>query len=55
MKLLDKIAFNRLLNMLLNFILMMAKILKPKDNTTIKPDDKKDNKRWFPRIRKNNT
>lgn len=50
MRLIDKIALNRLLSIITSFILGVIKILSPKDTNTI--DTPKPDKRWRPRWRK---
>jgi hypothetical protein len=50
MRLIDKIALNRLLSIISSFILSVIKILAPK--TTDKVDPPKPDKRWRPRWRK---
>lgn len=49
MKILDKIALNRLISIILNFILTILKLFVPVDKSIT---DKPDRKRWFPNIRK---
>lgn len=46
MKILDKILLNRLINMIMSFIISILKIISPKDDT------KPDRKIWFPKIRR---
>lgn len=50
MKLLDKIALQRLISMILNFILAVLKLVvpKPTDNDSAKPK----RRRIFPRVKK---
>lgn len=50
MRLLDKIALNRLLSIITNFILGVIKILSPKSIEKI--DTPKPDKKWRPRWRK---
>lgn len=50
MRLIDKIALNRLLNIIANFILGVIKIIFPKSVKGI--DSPKPDKRWKPRWRK---
>ena len=50
MKLLDKIALNRLLTIIASFILGVIKILAPKSVEEI--DTPKPDKKWHPRWRK---
>jgi len=50
MKLLDKIALNRLLSIIASFILGVIKILSPKSVEEI--DNPKPDRRWKPRWRK---
>lgn len=50
MKLLDKIALNRLISIILNFVLTILKLFKPKDESII--IDNPVRKKWFPNIRK---
>lgn len=50
MRLLDKIALNRLLSMIMNFIISIMKFIYPK---SINPDTKKPKRKIFPRWRKN--
>lgn len=51
MKLLDKIALNRLISIIANFILGIIKIFAPRSVEDIKIPDT-DKKRWKPRWRK---
>lgn len=50
MRLIDKIALNRLLSIISSFILGVIKILSPKSVEEI--DDPKPDKKWRPRWRK---
>lgn len=50
MRLIDKIALNRLLSMIASFILGVIKILSPKSIEEI--DTPKPDKKWRPRWRK---
>jgi len=50
MKLLDKIALNRLLSIITSFILSVLKIIAPKSVEKI--DEPKPDRRWKPRWRK---
>jgi hypothetical protein len=57
MRLLDKLALNRLISIILNFILSMVKLFKPSnidiDNPPpIIPLPPNKRKRWFPRGKK---
>ena len=51
MKFLDKLALNRLISIILNFILSIIKIIAPKDNNPAPPVPNPPLKRrpWFPR------
>jgi hypothetical protein len=51
MKFLDKLALNRLISIILSFILSIIKIIAPKDNNPAPPVPKPPLKRrpWFPR------
>jgi hypothetical protein len=50
MRLIDKIALNRLLSIIASFILGVIKILVPKDADEV--DTPKPDKKWRPRWRK---
>lgn len=50
MKLLDKIALNRLLKIVTNFILAILKIFAPKDKVINKPERKRPLKDLLERI-----
>lgn len=50
MKLIDKIALNRLLKILTDFILGILKIFAPKENVVIKPEKKRPLKDLLDRI-----
>lgn len=52
MRIIDKIALNRLLSIIASFILGVIKILSPKSVEEI--DTPKPDKRWRPRWRKDN-
>jgi hypothetical protein len=48
MRIIDRIALQKLISMILNFIIKLAEICAPKPDG--EPDS--DKKIWFPRIRK---
>jgi hypothetical protein len=52
MKLLDRIALQRLISMLLTFILAVLKLFAPEKNQTDDVVDKPKRKRIFPRVKK---
>ena len=51
MRLLDKIALNRLLSIIANFIIALVKLFAPHVKTET-PEDKENDDRWFPNLRK---
>lgn len=53
MKILDKIVLNRLIAIIMNFILGILKIFAPNSVNNI--DEIKPRKRLFPRLKKNDT
>jgi hypothetical protein len=50
MKLLDRIALQRLINILLSFILVVLKLVIPKNIEEIEKPNPKKRKRLFPKI-----
>lgn len=52
MRLLDKIALNRLLAIIADFIITLAKIFAPHVKKEGSDNDNDDDGRWFPNLRK---
>jgi len=52
MRIIDKIALNRLLAILANFILSLVKLFSPSSIEEINPPNKPDRKIWTPRWKK---